>query len=356
MRMDEIDKNFKVETELDLPNLKFFDPREEPFTIYGVWYEDGQYRRMPDKLAESVNPSIHILSKECSGGRIKFRTNSPYIAIHTKCTRHIMPHFALTGSSGFDVYIGKNEKFAGTIIPPWNCNEFSEYEGKVMFRDKKMREVTLNLPLYSPVFELYIGLEDGSKIEKTEGYKYEKPILYYGSSITQGGCASRAGNCYQAIISRTLRTNYMNLGFSGNALAEDIMAEYVAKQDMSVFVYAYDHNAPTPEYLEQTHERMFKTVRAANPTLPIIMLTRPKFYLKDEEKKRLEIVKRTYDNAVAAGDKNVYFIPGPTLMKYARDNGTVDQSHPNDYGFYSIAKALVPLLKQLLEAEEGKNK
>ena len=349
MRIDEIDKNFKVETDLNLPNVKFYDPRLEPFTIYGVTFSDGQYRRMPDEIAKSVNPSIHVLSKETSGGRVKFKTNSSYIAIHTKCSRHIMPHFALTGSSGFDVYTGVNQKFLGTIIPPWNCNEFSGYDGKLEFPDRKMREVTLNLPLYSPVFELYIGLEADARIEKTSGYKYETPVLYYGSSITQGGCASRAGMCYQAIISRALNANYINLGFSGNALAEDIMAEYVAKQDMSVFVYAYDHNAPDIEHLEKTHERMFKTVRAANPTLPIILLSRPKYYLNDVEKKRLEIVKRTYDNAIAAGDENVYFIPGPTLMKYARDNGTVDRCHPNDYGFASIAKVLTPLIKKLIK-------
>ena len=352
LRMDEIDKNFKVETELDLPDVKFYDPRLEPFTIYGVWYESGQYRRMPDKIAESVNPSIHILSKECAGGRVKFRTNSSYIAIHTECKRHIMPHFALTGSSGFDVYTGLNEKYRGTIIPPWNCNEFSGYEGKVVFGDKKMREVTLNLPLYSPVFELYIGLEEGAKIEKTAGYKYEKPVLYYGSSITQGGCASRAGMSYEGIISRALKTNYINLGFSGNALAEDIMADYIAGLDMSIFVYDYDHNAPNPEHLEKTHERMFKRIREAHPDLPVIMLSRPKYYINDVEKKRLAIVKKTYENAVANGDKNVYFIPGPSLMKYAKDNGTVDGCHPTDFGFASMARVLTPLIKKILEANK----
>lgn len=352
MRMDEIDKNFKVETELDLPDVKFYDPRLDPFTIYGVFYEDGQYRRMPDAVAKSVNPSIHILSKETAGGRIKFRTNSSYIAVHAKCQRHIMPHFALTGSSGFDVYTGINEKYRGTIIPPWNCNEFSGYEGKVVFGDKKMREVTLNLPLYSPVFELYIGLEEGAKIEKTAGYKYEKPVLYYGSSITQGGCASRAGMSYEGIISRALKTNYINLGFSGNALAEDIMAEYIADQEMSVFVYDYDHNAPTPEYLEETHERMFKTIRAKNPDLPIIMMSRPKYYISDVEKRRLAIVKKTYENALRAGDTNVYFIPGPSLMKYAKDNGTVDNCHPTDYGFVSMARVLTPLIKKILESNK----
>ena len=351
MRIEEIDTNFKVETELNLPNIKFYDPRIEPFTIYGVKFSDGQYRRMPDEIAKSVNRSIHLLSKETSGGRVKFKTNSSYIAIHAKCQRHIMPHFALTGSSGFDVYTGINEKYAGTIIPPWNCNEFSGYEGKVTFPDRKMREITLNLPLYSPVFELYIGLEDDAKIEKTAGYKYEKPIVYYGSSITQGGCASRAGTSYQAFISRALKTNYINLGFSGNALAEDIMADYIAGLDMSIFVYDYDHNAKTPEYLDATHEKMFKTIRAAHPDLPIVMMSRPKYYINEVEKQRMAIVKKTYDNAVLAGDTNVYFIPGPSLMKFAKENGTVDNCHPTDLGFYSMAKVLIPCLRNILEGK-----
>ncbi len=348
-KIEEIDKNFKVETKLNLPDVKFHDPRKDPFTLYGVWYEDGQYRRMPNDVAESVNKSILIMSKETAGGRVKFRTNSPYVAVHAKCHRHIMPHFALTGSSGFDVYTGINEKYAGTIIPPWNCNEFEGYEGKVTFPDRRMREITVNLPLYSPVFELYIGLAEDSKIEKTSGYKYEKPIVYYGSSITQGGCASRAGMSYEGIISRALKTNYINLGFSGNALAEDIMAEYIAGLDMSIFVYDYDHNAPNSEHLEATHERMFGIIRKAHPDVPIVMMSRPKYYINDVEKKRMAIVKATYDRAVARGDKNVYFIEGPKLMRYAKDNGTVDGCHPTDYGFASMAKVIKPLIKELLE-------
>ena len=349
MRLEEIDKNFKVETNLDLPDVKFYDPRQEPFTIYGVFYEDGQYRRMPDDIAKSVSTSVHILSKETSGGRVKFRTNSSYVAVHTKCSRHIMPHFALTGSSGFDVYTGKKQTYAGTIIPPWNCDEFSEYEGKVSFDDRRMREITLNLPLYSPVFELYIGLEKNAKIEATVGYKYETPIVYYGHSITQGGCASRAGMSYEAILSRELNTDYINLGFSGSALAEDEMAEYVAGLEMSIFVYDYDHNAPDVEHLEATHEKMFKKVREAHPDTPIVMLSHSRWRQRKEEKERMSVVKRTYDNAVAAGDKNVYFIPGYTLMKYAKDNGTVDGCHPNDYGFMSMARVLTPLIRKLLE-------
>ena len=117
---------------------------------------------------------------------------------------------------------------------------------------------------------------------------------------------------------------------------------------MSVFVYDYDNNAPTLKYLENTHQKMFQTVRESNPDLPIVILSRPKYFLTEDEQQRLAVIKKTYDDAVAAGDKNVYFIDGPTLMQYAENDGTVDDLHPNDLGFYSMAKVLIALLNSIL--------
>jgi hypothetical protein len=117
---------------------------------------------------------------------------------------------------------------------------------------------------------------------------------------------------------------------------------------MSVFVYDYDRNAPTIEHLENTHERMFRFIREAKPDLPIVLMSRPKYRLTDDEKQRFDIIKKTYENAVAAGDTNVYLIDGGTLMALAKDDGTVDDCHPNDLGFASIAKAVGDLLEKIL--------
>ena len=122
------------------------------------------------------------------------------------------------------------------------------------------------------------------------------------------------------------------------------MIDYVKNLDMSVFVYDYDHNAPTLEHLEATPEKMFKAIRSMHPDIPILMMTRPKFYLNDDEEKRLEIVRKTYQNALNNGDKNVYFIEGPELMKFAGDEGTVDGCHPTDLGFYSMAKVMLEIM------------
>lgn len=222
----------------------------------------------------------------------------------------------------------------------------------IRFGSRKRREITINFPLYSSVSALYIGIEDDTTLRESSGYKYKKPIVYYGSSITQGGCVSRPGNAYECILSRNLQTDYINLGFAGSAKAEDAMAEYISKLDMSVFVYDYDHNAPTLQHLEDTHQKMFMTVRKANPHLPIVLLSRPKYRPNGVDKKRLEIIRKTYTDALATGDQNVYFIEGLTLMKHAKNDGTVDNCHPNDLGFHSMAKVLTPQLRALLEARQ----
>lgn len=340
-----IDFNFKVNTELDVQGIKFYDIKQPPFKIYGVFYESGKFRRLPENVAKTVNDGVYSLHTHTAGGRVRFRTDSPYVAIHTKMpVIGKMPHIALTGSAGFDLYIGK--KYHGTFIPPFEIQD--GYESVIRFDSSEMRDITVNFPLYSEVAQLYIGVSEGSTLSSAEPYKTERPIVYYGSSITQGGCASRPGNSYESIISQRFDMDYVNLGFSGSAKAEDEIAEYISGLDMSVFVYDYDHNAPTAEHLKETHEKMFKTIRKANPDLPIVLLSRPKFTLNEEEEKRLEIIKATYQNAVGNGDNNVYLIDGRELMKTAEDDGTVDGCHPNDLGFMSMARELGELLEKVL--------
>ncbi len=342
-----VDSNFKVETSLSEKDIYFIDVKEEPFKIYGIFYEDGKFRRLPENIAQQVSPGVHSLHSYTAGGRVRFATDSPYVAINVKMPRiGKMAHFPLTGSAGFDLYVcEEREKYISTFIPTFNFKE--GFESIIYFETSEMREITINFPLYSDVSELYIGIKEGSQIKEGKPYSEENPIVYYGSSITQGGCASRPGNSYQNIISRRFNIDYINLGFSGNAKAEPIIADYINNLDMSVFVYDYDHNAPTIEHLINTHERMYNTIREKHPNLPIVLMSRPKYYLTDDEEKRLEVIKSTFDNAKARGDNNVYLIDGPTLMEMAKEEGTVDNCHPNDLGFYSIAKALGDVLQDL---------
>ena len=126
------------------------------------------------------------------------------------------------------------------------------------------------------------------------------------------------------------------------------MAEYISGLDMSVFVYDYDHNAPTVGHLQKTHESMFKQIRSAQPELPIVMLSRPFYDLDTEEKQRLDVIRTTYRNAIESGDKNVYLIEGSTLLEMAGNEGSVDRIHPTDLGFASMAKAIAVVMEKIL--------
>ena len=343
----EIDKNLAVETSIEREGLCFYDVRQEPFRIHGVFWENGMFRRMPEEVAKSVNEGVYGLHSNGAGGRICFVTDSPYVAIKTEYIPGKMPHFALSGSAGFDMYARyeQEDRYEGTFIPPFDVAD--GYESVIDFAECRERYITINLPLYGSVSKLYIGLKAGSVLKEAPEYRVKKPVVYYGSSITHGGCASKPGSSYQSILSRRFDCDYINLGFSGSARGEDEMTDYIKGLDMSVFVLDYDHNAPTTEHLEQTHGKMFRAIRAAHPTLPIVIMPRPKYYLTEEEKIRHEIVYRTYQEAKAAGDENVYFISGRKLMEIVGDNGTVDGCHPTDSGFFSMACAVAEVFEEI---------
>lgn len=344
-----IDKNFAVQATVDKPDVVFRDANCLPFAIHGVCHDGTCYRRLPEQVAKTVSDRVHTLSSHTAGGRVRFCTDSSYVAIRAKMPIiGKMGHFAFSGSAGFDLYA--DGVFVKSFVPKVKITE--GYESVIELGEGKMRQITIHFPLYSAVSSLEIGLQKTAAVEAPKPYRVEKPVVFYGSSITQGGCASRPGNCYTAILSRKLDFDHVNLGFSGSGRAEQEIADYIAELPMSVFVYDYDHNAPDLAHLEATHEKMFRTVRQKNPDLPIVMLGRPKYRLTEAEQQRLSVIRRTYENAVAAGDGHVYFMNGPDLMAIAENEGTVDGTHPNDLGFYSMAKALEPLLAEILQKEE----
>lgn len=341
---------FRFSVNID-ENTVFYNINEhEEFALGGLYYDEGSYRRMPEKVAETVSNQVLALHAVTAGGRVRFKTNSKYIAIKVKLGKVFLdPNTTVTGSAGFDVYVRENkkQKYLGTVTTQWEVGE--EYIGKVATGTQELKEYIFNFPVNSEIKELSIGLEKEAKLEKAEAYKCEKQVVFYGSSITMGKCATRPGCIYESILSQRLDFEFLNLGFGGAAKGEKEIADYIASLDMSAFVLDYDWNAPNVEYLKDTHEKFFKIIREKHPNLPVIMMSRPKFYLTDEEKERKTVVEQTYLNAVNAGDKNVYFIPGDTLMdNTVKDAGTVDGVHPTDAGFFSMANVIEPILKKVL--------
>ena len=230
MKIDEIDKNLKVDKEIDKTGLKFYHFEDAPFKLYGKLErgEDDRLYRVPRAVAEATNPGVLGLCTNTAGGRVRFRTDSPFVAIHAKMFNlDKMSHFTVCGSAGFDLYVNEDgeEKYAATFQPPFNMTE--GYESLVKLNGCKMRDITINFPLYSGVESLFVGVSEDATVCEATPYTIETPIVFYGSSITQGGCASRPGTCYQAIISRRFNCDYVNLGFSGSGRAEDEMIDYL---------------------------------------------------------------------------------------------------------------------------------
>lgn len=344
-RIEELDRNFQVEAVIQKDGLSFYNAENEPFSIHGVFREGDRFRRIPEAVAKATSEGVGFLHTNTAGGRVRFRTNSTRVAIMAKMPAiGRMPHFALSGSAGFDLYV--DNVYAKTFIPPYDMVD--GYENCQPVGDRAWREITVNLPLYSDVSLLHIGLDEDAAVAPPTPYVNEVPVVYYGSSITQGGCASRPGCAYQAVVSRALHCDYINLGFSGNARAEEPMIAYIKNLPMGVFVYDYDHNAPSPEYLQATHEKMFRAIRETQPELPVVMLSAPIFAPDEWWAQRRAIVKETYRNALAAGDKNVYYIDGTSLMALCGNEGTVDDCHPTDLGFASMAAAVTEVLRPLL--------
>ena len=337
------DSRLRVEA-ISRDGMTFRDVKDAPFSVHGVFYEDDRFRRIPLAVAEQVSDGVRFLNDNTAGGRVRFRTDSAVVAVYADlCAVGKMPHFALTGSVGFDVYADGH--YRGTMIPPFDVTD--QFEAKTWLTGESC-EVTINFPLYSGVKRLLIGVKEGAVVEPAAPYT-APPVVFYGSSITQGGCASRAGNSYQAILARELGFDYINLGFSGSAKAEAPMVDYIASLDMCAFVLDYDHNAPDAAHLQATHEPFYKAVRAAHPDIPIVMMTRPVYRYDEDELRRLAIVRTTYDRAVAAGDTNVYMIDGRELVgEEFAEMSTVDGCHPNDLGFYAMAKRLRVTLEEVL--------
>lgn len=334
-------------------------PLEEPcLKIYGTPNNEKQLTRIETEEIVNFSEGIQILGRMTSGVRMRFKTTSSYIALKAILgTNETMPHMADTGISGFDLYIKEKEDerpvFKATFKP--NLEGSNKHAGTVVgecyLGEEKLREVLIHFPLYNTVKDILIGIEAGAGIEEPTPYHYEAPIIFYGSSITQGGCASRPGNSYPLILSRWLNADIKNLGFSGNAKGEPEMAAYIGKRPAQLIVVDYDYNAPTLEHLKETYVPFLKVLRSYHPSVPIVMISKPDFDNAPEiNAKRRQVIYEAYLQAKDKGDEHVYFINGEILFgDTERDSCTVDTYHPNDLGFMRMAESIYPVLKNRLE-------
>jgi hypothetical protein len=327
-------------------SVDWLPPQDARFEIRGLpWLAEnkGEMIRLPLRLKDALPPSVWNLGLSPSGGRIRFRTDSTRLAIQLEYpSPPNMANMHAFGQTGVDLYLDGVYRSTATAPKDAAKEKIVEY---VFFEGlpKQEREITLYLPLYKPVKVVNLGIDPDALVKKARRFASPKPVVYYGTSITQGGCASRSGMSYQAILGRQLNLDFVNLGFSGNGKGEPAVADMVAELDPAAFVLDFALNNPTIESLREVYAPFLATLRAKHPRTPIVAINPIASARESQRHTDMRVHIREVVNArIAAGDTMLTLVEGLTLLGPHQLDGLVDGGHPNDLGFQWMADALAP--------------
>lgn len=330
--------------------VPFPDPR---LAVFGLpWFGEDQpvLCRLPSRLKDKFRPAVWNLAQNPSGARIRFRTDSTTLGLEA-ANPHFsnMHHMASVGENGFDLYVDR--QYRGSAWPDATGKITRQWQ---VGRERKMREITLYLPLYKAVTIQALDFDADARLEEAAPYAISKPIVYYGSSITQGGCASNPGGSCQAILERKLDADFVNLGFSGNGLGERALAEVICELEPSCVVLDFWANPSHSQYAAALPE-FVAILRQKWPRLPILVTT--PFYFPAEEaggdvareqRAKRDTVKRFVEERRRAGDRRIWIVDGLKMLGANQSFGLVDGVHCNSLGFYFNAQGLEPSLRKAL--------
>lgn len=360
------DAQVKGAAELDANMQKPVDQTEKEV---GKAVNDGYYTRLSAGIEGKVRSAVWDLGQCSAGIALRFRTNAKTIGARwTLLNNFRMNHMTPTGICGFDLYAfdGKEWRFAGTAQP--NGKESVNVFRRGM--DGRMRDYVMFFPLYDGVIELALGVEEGAVIEQPTaigdnpfGGEKVKPLVVYGTSITQGGCASRPGMVWTSILSRMLKRECVNLGFSGNGRMDLIMAQEMARIDAGAYLIDCLGNC-TVKTVRDSTEQFIKTLALAHPDVPVIMMSNyPYQYQWLDAGTRQDVNEedalwhQLYEKMRAEGLNNLQYLeiggthsaeePMEGAATGPDNEGSVDGTHLTDLGFLRMAEFMYPHLKDI---------
>ncbi len=332
---------------------------EEHFLLEGTLIPDSlkehRYDRLPIAYKEKVRPKVWELSKASAGLSIRFQTNSP--TIHAKWSvlnDATMNHMAETGIKGVDLYVKLegNWQYLNTARPTGRESEAV----LISNMPAKMREYKLYLPLYDGVVDLEVGIDENSTIQKPSPSN-KKPIIFYGTSITQGGCASRPGMVHTNILSRKLDRDCINFGFSGNGKMEQPIAELISMMDPIFYVVECIPNMKVGEISERTAP-LVQVIRKRHPETPIVLVENFDYtpaaidtLMRTIIQEKNRALKREYERMLSQKIPSVFYIES-THATGSDHEGTVDGIHFTDLGFIRYAEFLLNKFHDLGLIEE----
>ena len=307
--------------------------------------KENRYDRLPISYKEIVREPVWDLSKSSAGMSIRFLSNSKSINVKWTILNNLkMNHMAETGIKGVDLYFKNkdNWQYLNTGRPDGIKNESTLINNM----SEEMREFKIFLPLYDGVVNIEVGIDSNSIIEKPLK-KRNKSIIFYGTSITQGGCASRPGMAHTNIISRKLDLDCINFGFSGNGRMEQPIAKLISESKPLFYVIECMPNMINKENVTNKTIPLVNTIRENNPEAPIVFVENfiPTSPILDEKREN-EIrgmnlaLKTEYQKMISEGYNNIFYIESKNAI--GNDNeGTVDGVHFTDLGFLRYADFLI---------------
>ncbi len=327
-------------------------------------FEDSKqpYWRLPAVLEDSVRPNLWERQKESAGFAVRFATNSPAIGVRYNLLRNAhMPHMADTGIKGTDIYVFEGDsvwRHANTNRPILRDKETFLCEDVYMSNldTTKMTEYMVYLPLYDGIEKLEIKVRPDARIEagSNELIDSSRRIVCYGTSILQGGCASRPGMASTNILSRELNAEVINLGFSGEGKQDSCVARAIASiPDIDAILLDPVPNC-TLNMCDSLTYGFVKLIREALPDVPVIMVEGPIYpyarydsYFGTYLPQKNAAYRKNYELLKAENPEGLYYVDSVELDG-AEDDGTVDGIHLTDLGFRHYADKVRPVLEKAL--------
>ena len=344
------DRNMVVDGITVTNGLKWIDGKRLPVEGRAFDNVDHWYDRLPSTVTAKVNGGVRSMKHHTSGLQFRFVTDSKKLAFRWMpyLSRLDMDHMPSTGVSGIDVYRFDAERGRWFYVRTGRISSATK-GGGLEIPWTPGTPCLVNLPLYNGVKSFTLGVEPDAKVTALGPRKsgIDKPVVFYGTSITHGGCASRPGLSFVNIVGRDLDVPVVNLGFSGSGVMEFEMSEHLAAIDASCYVLdclwnmgmtkANDVGNRRGRNVDENYEPFIRNLRAKRPGVPIVMAERCDVYCRPQNSQD-KFIRALYEKLIAEGWKDLVYLPKDAM--YTGDlDGTVDGTHPNDLGMRSMADA-----------------
>ncbi len=337
--------------------VKWMPANSSPFTINGLWWlreNGGEYLRLPKRveLTRGIERKVWTYAHYPAGARVRFRTDSASLRLRIDHAGDTLAwkQFSLMGMAGIEVYEGPPDRMQFRMISTPVSGTQPYAVDLRPFPDRRVRDVTLYLPAYAKLGSLDIAVDPGANVEPPTPFALDKPVVFYGTSFIQGGCASRASMNLPALIGRMLAVDVVNLGFAGDGRCEPEMATIAAEIDAACFVMG--PILDNVELMRQNYPRFVAILRERWPDRPIFLMSRLHTVGHSEPYTVNGLVREVYESMRARGDRNVHFFDSFPLYADGAIHPTVEGLHPSDLGFKIIADALAPEVARICRLSE----